>query len=126
MNIVIWVVQILLALVFLLSGTLKVTRPIEKLAGLMKYVTAIKPPQLVRVIGLLELLAALGLILPALTGILPWLTPLAAIGLVLTMIGAMVLHVRLGEGSQIAPNIVLLLLAAFVVVGRFVIVPLPL
>ena len=124
MNIVIWVVQILLALVFLLSGVLKVTRPIEKLAGLMKYVTAIKPPQLVRVIGILELLAALGLILPAMTGILPWLTPVAAIGLVLTMIGAMIVHVRLGEGSHIAPNIVLLLLAVFVVVGRFAIVPL--
>ena len=126
MNIIIWVVQILLALVFLLSGVLKVTQPIKRLAGLMKYVTAIKPPQLVRVIGLLEGLGAIGLILPAMTGILPWLTPVAAIGLVLTMIGAMVFHVRLGEGSQIAPNIVLLLLAAFVVVGRFVIVPLPL
>lgn len=126
MNITIWVVQIFLALVFLLSGILKVTQPIEGLAGLMKYVTAIKPPQLVRVIGILEGLAAIGLILPAMTGILPWLTPVAAIGLVLTMIGAMILHVRLGEGSQIAPNIVLLLLAAFVAVGRFVIVPLPL
>ena len=126
MNIVIWVVQILLALVFLLSGVLKITRPIEKLAVLMKYVIAIKPPQLVRVIGFLEGLAALGLILPTMTGILPWLTPVAAIGVVLIMIGAMTLHVRIGEGSQIAPNIVLLLLAAFVVVGRFVIVPLPL
>jgi uncharacterized membrane protein YphA (DoxX/SURF4 family) len=126
MNITIWVVQIFLALVFLLSGILKVTQPIERLAGLMKYVTAIKPSQLVRVIGILEGLAAIGLILPAMTGILPWLTPVAAIGLVLTMIGAMILHVRLGEGSQIAPNIVLLLLAAFVAVGRFVIVPLPL
>lgn len=124
MNIAIWVLQIFLALVFLLSGALKVTQPIERLAGLMKYVTAIKPPQLVRLIGILEVLAAIGLILPAITGILPWLTPVAAIGLVLTMIGAMMLHVRLGEASQIAPNIVLLLLAAFVAVGRFVIVPL--
>jgi uncharacterized membrane protein YphA (DoxX/SURF4 family) len=126
MNIAIWVVQIFLALVFLLSGALKVTQPIERLARLMKYVTAIKPPQLVRLIGILELLAAIGLILPAITGILPWLTPVAAFGLVLTMIGAMILHVRIGEGSQIAPNIVLLLLAAFVAVSRFVIVPLPL
>lgn len=124
MNITIWVVQIFLALVFLLSGVLKVTQPIERLAGLMKYVTAIKPSQLVRVIGILEGLAAIGLILPAMTGILPWLTPVAAIGLVLTMIGAMILHVRLGEGSQTAPNIVLLLLATFVAIGRFVIVPL--
>ncbi len=124
MNIVLWVVQILLALAFLMAGTMKATQPIDKLAVRMKYVNAIKPSQLVRLIGILEVLAAIGLILPVVTGILPWLTPVAAIGLVLTMIGAMILHIRIGEGSRIAPNIVLLLLAAFVVVGRFVVVPL--
>jgi uncharacterized membrane protein YphA (DoxX/SURF4 family) len=117
-------VQILLALAFLMAGTMKATQPIDKLAVRMKYVNAIKPSQLVRLIGILEVLAAVGLILPAITGILPWLTPVAAIGLVLTMIGAMILHIRLGEGSHIAPNVVLLLLAAFVVVGRFTVMPL--
>lgn len=126
MNIGLWIVQILLALAFLMAGTLKATQPIDRLAARMQWVNSLRPPRLVRVIGVLEVLGAIGLILPAVTGILPWLTPVAAIGLVLTMIGAMVLHVRLGEGSQIAPNIVLLLLAAFVAVGRFVIVPLPL
>src|SRR5690348_12145658 len=101
MNIVLWVVQILLALVFLMAGGLKATQPIEKLAVRMKYVSALKPPQLVRLIGILEVLAAIGLLLPAITGILPWLTPVAAIGLVLTMIGAMIVHVQLGEGSHI-------------------------
>lgn len=124
MNIVIWVVQILLALAFLLAGIMKATQPIVKLAVRMKWVNAMKPPQLVRLIGILEVLAAIGLILPAITGILPWLTPVAAIGLILTMIGAMILHIRLGEGSHIAPNIVLLLLAVVVVVGRFTVVPL--
>lgn len=123
MNIVLWVVQILLALAFLLAGTMKATQPIVKLAARMKWVNAIKPPQLVRLIGALEVLAAIGLILPAVTGILPWLTPVAAIGLVLTMIGAMIVHTRIGEGSRIAPNMVLLLLAAVVVVGRFAVVP---
>ncbi len=124
MNIVLWIVQILLALAFLMAGTLKTTQPIERLAVRMNWVNAIKPPQLVRVIGTLEVLGAIGLILPAVTGILPWLTPVAAIGLVLTMIGAMILHTRIGEGSRIAPNVVLLLLAAFIVIGRFVVMPL--
>ena len=124
MNIVLWIVQILLALAFLMAGILKSTQPLDRLAARMQWVNSLRPPRLVRVIGALEVLGAIGLILPAVTGILPWLTPLAAAGLVLTMIGAMMLHARIGEGSRIAPNIVLLLLAAFIVVGRFVVMPL--
>ena len=124
MNIVLWIVQILLALAFLMVGTLKATQPIDKLAARMQWVKTLRPQWLVRVIGVLEVLGAIGLILPAVTGILPWLTPVAAIGLVLTMIGAALLHTRRGEVSHIAPNVVLLLLAAFVVVGRFVVMPL--
>jgi uncharacterized membrane protein YphA (DoxX/SURF4 family) len=123
-NIVLWIVQILLALAFLMVGTLKATQPIDKLAARMQWVKSLRPQWLVRVIGVLEVLGAIGLILPAVTGILPWLTPVAAIGLVLTMIGAALLHTRRGEVSHIAPNVVLLLLAAFVVVGRFVVMPL--
>jgi hypothetical protein len=66
----------------------------------------------------LEVLGAIGLIVPLLTGILPWLTPLAAIGLVLTMLGAMATHLRRGENQMLAVNLVLLL-AAFVAYGRF-------
>ena len=124
MNVVLWIVQILLALAFLMAGTMKATQPVDRLAVRMKWVNAMRPPQLVRLIGILEILAAIGLILPAITGILPWLTPIAAIGLVLTMIGAIIVHTRIGEGSRIAPNIVLLLLAAFIIVGRFAIMPL--
>ena len=76
-----------------------------------------------RLIGSLEILGAIGLILPAVTGIWPWLTPVAAAGLALTMVGAMITHGRRGEYSSIAFNLVLLLLALFVVYGRFVIVP---
>jgi uncharacterized membrane protein YphA (DoxX/SURF4 family) len=124
MNIVLWVVQILLALAFLMAGTLKAMKPPDKLSARMTWVKAMKPQQIVRLIGILEILGAIGLVLPAVTGILPWLTPVAAIGLVLTMIGAVILHTRIGEASRIAPNIVLLLLAAFIVIGRFVVVPL--
>ncbi|MEP7284467.1 MAG: DoxX family protein [Chloroflexota bacterium] len=123
MNIVIWIVQILLALAFGMAGILKTTQPLDKLSERMGWVKDF-PPAIVRLIGTLELLAAIGLILPALTGILPILTPLAAVGLVLTMIGAALTHARRGEYSGIGANIILLLLAAFVVYGRFVAVPL--
>src|SRR5437588_7534125 len=122
MNIAIWVVQILLALAFALAGIMKVTQPIAKLAKNMGFVEDFAP-WIVRLIGSLEILGAIGLILPAVTGILPWLTPLAATGLVFTMIGALITHGRRGEYSQIGINVVLLLLALFVAYGRFVIVP---
>jgi len=68
-------------------------------------------------------MAGIGLILPQLTGLFPWLTPLAAAGLVLLMIGALVLNVRNSNRVAILENIVLLLVAAFVAYGRFVLVP---
>ena len=82
------------------------------------------PQNIVKTIGSLELLAAIGLILPALTKILPILTPLAATGLVLTMIGASLTHFRRKEYPMIGVNLVLLALAAFVAYGRFIAVPL--
>ena len=118
MNIALWIVQILLAFAFLMAGTLKATQPIERLAQRMTWVKAV-PSWTVRLIGILEILGAIGLILPIVTGILPWLTPLAAAGLVLTMIGAIILHGRRGEYPNLGSNVVLLLLALFVVIGRF-------
>jgi len=123
MNIALWIVQILLALAFVMAGTMKATQPAEKLAGRMKWVNALRP-QIVQLIGILEVLGAIGLILPVVTGIWPWLTPVAAIGLVLTMIGAMILHTRRGEFPNLSTNLVLLILAAFVAVGRFAVGPL--
>jgi uncharacterized membrane protein YphA (DoxX/SURF4 family) len=122
MNIALWVVQILLALAFGMAGIMKVTQPIDKLEARMGWVKSVGPGG-VRLIGSLEILGAIGLILPAVTGILPWLTPVAAVGLALTMLGAMITHGRRGEYSQIGINVVLLLLTLFVVYGRFVIVP---
>ena len=120
MNIALWIVQILLALAFLLAGSMKVSQPIDKLKKNMNWTT----PGIVRLVGTLEILGGLGLILPAVTHTLPWLTPVAAVGLVLTMIGAAIVHVRLKEFSGLAAPIVLLLLALFIVYGRFLLVPL--
>ena len=122
MNEVLWIVQILLALIFLMAGAMKATQPREKLAANMKWVFDFSETQ-VRIIGVLEVLAGIGLILPMLTNILPILTPLAAVGLVLTMIGAMITHVRRGENSMLAINGVLLLMALFVAYGRLVALP---
>ena len=123
MNIALWVLQILLALAFGMAGIMKVTQPIDRLEARMGGWVKDVGLRGVRLIGTLEILGAIGLILPALTGILPWLTPLAAACLGLTMIGAMIAHGRRGEYSSIGINVILLLLTLFVAYGRFVIVP---
>jgi uncharacterized membrane protein YphA (DoxX/SURF4 family) len=124
MDIALWVVQVLLALLFGAAGFMKLTQPREKLMSTgLKWVEDFSP-NIVKTIGGLEVLAAIGLILPALTKILPILTPLAATGLVLTMIGAGLTHFRRKEYPMIIANLVLLALAAFVAYGRFVAVPL--
>lgn len=127
MNIALWILPGLLAVMFLMAGMMKATKSKDELkeaAGEnMAWVDSVSASN-VRLIGILEVLIALGLVLPHLTGILPWLTPLAAVGLVCTMIGAAALHVQRGDGAQaIVTNLVLLLLAAFVAYGRFVLIP---
>lgn len=126
MNITLWIVQGLLALLFLMAGGMKMMQPkdqiLEKMGERMGWMEDFSQ-NTIRGIGLLEVLGALGLILPPLTGILPILAPLAAVGLVLTMIGAAMTHLRRGEMQSIAPNAILLLLALFVVYGRFITVP---
>ena len=111
-----WVVQVLLALAFLGAGFMKVAQPYDQIAANMAWAKDFSPTA-VMLIGVVELLAAIGLILPSLTRILPVLTPVAAVGLVLTMIGATIAHARLGE--PVVVTIVLGLLSAFVAWGRF-------
>jgi uncharacterized membrane protein YphA (DoxX/SURF4 family) len=118
MNIVLWIAAGLLALVFLLSGGMKVAQPKEKLKANMDWVEDFSPG-MVKTIGALELLAAIGLILPAALDIAPILVPLAATGLVLIMIGAIVTHVRRKENQALPINVILLVLAVFVAWGRF-------
>lgn len=122
MNIILWIVQVLLAVAFLMAGAMKVMQPKEKMQEKMAWVEDFSQNQ-IRTIGILEVLGAIGLILPAVTGILPILTPLAAVGLVLTMLGAARTHMRRGENQMIMMNAVLLILAAFVAYGRFFSVP---
>ena len=122
MNIALWIVQILLALAFLAAGIMKVSQPLATLEKNMGWVRSVGTGG-VRTIGTVEILGAIGLILPAVFHVLTWLVPVAAIGFVLTMIGALILHVRRNEYPNLAPVLVLLLLAAFVVWGRFAVVP---
>jgi uncharacterized membrane protein YphA (DoxX/SURF4 family) len=79
MSIALWVIQVLLAAAFLVSGATKLSQPKEKLVKNMAWVEDFSQPT-VRTIGALEVLGAIGIVLPALTGILPWMTPLAASG----------------------------------------------
>ena len=118
MNIALWVVAGLLAAAFLAAGLAKATQPKAKLATNMAWVEDFSPT-MVKVIGGLEVAAAVGLILPPVLDILPVLAPLAATGLVLMMVGAAVTHVRRGEKQLIPVNLVLGLLALFVAWGRF-------
>lgn len=119
MNVVLWIVQGLLAAMFLFAGFTKATQSRENLITQLGGWVEDFPVGQVKTIGILEVLAAFGLILPALTGILPVLTPIAAACLVITMIGAIVVHVRRKENSALPMNLVLLVLAAFVAWGRF-------
>jgi hypothetical protein len=119
MDTALWIAQTLLAALFLATGMTKLTQPRLKLAaGPMSWAEDVTDGQF-RTIGLLEVLGAAGLILPAVTGIAPALVPLAATGLALTMVGAIATHVRLGEMDRLAAPLVVLALAVFVAVERF-------
>jgi uncharacterized membrane protein YphA (DoxX/SURF4 family) len=119
MNVVLWIIAGLLAAGFGAAGLMKLTQPRQKLAASGMAWAEDFSAGTVRTIGGLELLAALGLILPAALDIAPVLVPIAALGLVLVMIGAAVTHARRKEPQGIAINAVLLVLAAVVVWGRF-------
>jgi uncharacterized membrane protein YphA (DoxX/SURF4 family) len=118
MSVTIWVLQVLLALAFLAAGVTKISQPRQKLATNMGWVEDFSDPA-VRTIGALELLGAVGLLLPALTGVATVLVPIAAVGLALLMVGAAVTHRRRGELPMIGVNTVLLLLAVVVAWARF-------
>jgi uncharacterized membrane protein len=118
MNVVIWVLQALLALAFLAAGLIKLTQPRQKLATIMGWVEDFSDNG-VRTIGALELLGALGLLLPALTGVATVLVPIAAAGLALLMVAAAATHRRRGELPMIGINAVLLVLAVVVAWARF-------
>ena len=117
MNGLLWMFSVVLALVFLITGVNKALR-YDQAKKLFPWVNDI-PRALARGIGFAEILGALGLILPAATGIYPWLTPVAAGALALLMVLATLFHARRREKSDIGLSVLLLLLAAFVAYGRW-------
>jgi uncharacterized membrane protein len=110
MTVAYWIVAALLALLYLYSGALKVLRSPDQLRTMMGWVDSF-PLSVVRTIGVIEVLGALGLILPPLTGIAPALALAAAIGFVLLQVGATALHLSRGETKVVGFNAVLLVLA---------------
>lgn len=118
MNILLWIIQVLLALVFLFAGGTKLILPIDVLTSMGSPNQVHLPGLLIRFIGVCEVLGALGLVLPGLFRKRAELTPLAAAGLVIIMIGATVLTI-IGDGVGMAiPPLVVGLLCAFVAYGR--------
>lgn len=121
MNIALWVVQSILALAYLATGGMKVVQSREKLVATGNFDWMKDSSDLaVKAIGVVELLGVLGLILPELTGIARILTPVAAVGLGVVQIGALRLNLSNNDRRPLPVNVILLLLAAFVAVGRFV------
>jgi hypothetical protein len=124
MNILLWIIQVLLALLFLFAGGLKLVLPIDVLTSMGPPNQVQLPGLFIKFIGVSEVLGALGLILPGLFRIKTWLTPLAAAGLVIIMIGAVAVSLKLGVGASLLPFVVGLLLA-FVAYSRWRLAPLP-
>jgi putative oxidoreductase len=117
LNIALWVLQVLLAAVFLMAGLTKLTTPITQLSVMLAW-TASVPELMVRFIAVAEILGALGLLLPSLTKIQPSLTPLAALSLSVVMALAVLFHITRGEFGVTLPSLVLGVLSAFVAWGR--------
>ncbi len=123
MTYILWIIQVLLALLFLFTGGMKLVLPLEVLKSMGSPNQILLPGLLMRFIGVCEVLGALGLILPGLLRIRPGLTPLAAAGLVIIMIGATALTL---VGDGVAPALIPLvvgILAAFVAYGRWRLAP---
>src|SRR6266550_996962 len=124
MNIVLWIIQALLALLFLFAGGTKLVLPIEVMKSMGSPNQVQLPGLLIRFIGVCEVLGGLGLILPGLLRIRRGLTPLAAAGLVIIMIGATVITLIGGDLALALIPLAVGLLAAFVAYGRWRLAPL--
>lgn len=118
MELAVWIIQGILALLFLMAGIMKSTQPKDKLVKSLPWVNDFSL-QTVRFIGISELAGAIGIIMPQLTGILPILSPIAAVGLVVVMVLAASHHIRKNEYKEVVFNAVLLVLSAIVAYYRF-------
>ena len=120
MNTVLWIAQELLVAMYLTVGSMKVFLPAKVRANPQMTWAHGQPDHYIRFVGTTEVLGAFGLILPLVTGILPWLTVLAAIGLTLIQLLAIFReHLPRKEYNSIPLNVVLLALSVFVVIGRW-------
>src|ERR1700688_4670016 len=119
MNLALWIIAIVLAVAFAASGLMKQFVPKDKLVTSGQGWAQDFSPTGIRLIGLAEILGAIGLVLPAAVHIAPILVPLAAVGLALVMVVAAVVHARCNDRINIAVNVVLIALAVFVAWGRF-------
>lgn len=118
-NVALWVAQVFLAAMFLFAGYAKMFNTPEVLAAEMGMGWALTfPAWFVLFLGSAEFLGGIGVILPAATRIMPWLTPLAAVGFVIVQVAAMILHASRGEFAVLPFNVLLLAAALFVVWGR--------
>ena len=120
MNIALWIAQALLAAIFLFAGGMKLVVPIEEMT---KQMPIPLPGWFLRFTGIVEVLGAIGVILPWLLRIRPALTPLAAAGLVIVMIGATVYTLAAGDFASAPIPLVVGILAAFVAYGRWRLTP---
>jgi len=120
MNIALWIAQGLLAAIFLFAGGIKLVTPMEEM---MKQMPLPLPGWFLRFIGVCEVLGAIGVILPWLLRIRPGLTPLAAAGLVIIMIGATVYTLAAGDVAPALISLLVGILAAFVAYGRWRLTP---
>jgi uncharacterized membrane protein YphA (DoxX/SURF4 family) len=121
MNIVLWILQVLLAAAFLAHGLLLLTPPPE----IAVQMNAFLPRWFQMFLGVAEVLAAIGLILPGLTRVMPFLVAWAAVGIMIVMISATILHTTRGEFSSAATTFVLLVMATFVAYQRGRVRPIP-
>jgi uncharacterized membrane protein len=117
-HIILWIAQIVLSASLIWGGMMKFFQPIEKLSALWPWTSQV-PVELLKLTGFIDLLGAIGLILPSLLRIKPKLIPISAIGIIILMICASIFHIVRGEASQIGANIIFALIAIFIAWGRF-------
>ena len=122
MDIVIWIIQGIVALLFMMDGIMKVSKSKEELSQKMGWVEKFPKGQL-KIIGLLEIIGSIGIVLPMILSILEELTVVAAVGLSLVMMGAIATHARRKEYKELKVNFFILLLLGFVITGRVILVP---
>ncbi|WP_257669495.1 DoxX family protein [Parapedobacter tibetensis] len=122
MNIILWIAQVMLSIGFIWAASMKLFQPADKLAEMWAWTAG--NVTLVKLTGVLDLLAGIGLVFPALLHIQPKLTIYAAFGTIALMIAASIFHISRGEASQIGINIFFGIIAVFIIWGRLKKVPL--